>query len=36
MNNEEKGEFMENIGCPMSTMMDCLNMVEWADKVVTF
>ena len=22
--------------CPISTMMDCLNMVEWADKVVTF
>jgi len=22
--------------CPMSTMMDCVQMVEWADKVVTF
>jgi sulfur relay (sulfurtransferase) complex TusBCD TusD component (DsrE family) len=22
--------------CPLSTMKDCLNMVEWADKVVTF
>ncbi len=22
--------------CPISTMMDCLEMVEWADKVVTF
>lgn len=22
--------------CPISTMLDCLNMVEWADKVVTF
>jgi uncharacterized protein involved in oxidation of intracellular sulfur len=22
--------------CPISTMVDCLNMVEWADKVVTF
>ena len=22
--------------CPMSTMVDCLGMVEWADKVVTF
>ena len=22
--------------CPISTMIDCLNMVEWADKVVTF
>lgn len=22
--------------CPMSTMIDCIEMVEWADKVVTF
>ncbi|MDY8094906.1 DsrE family protein [Paenibacillus polymyxa] len=22
--------------CPISTMIDCVNMVEWADKVVTF
>ena len=22
--------------CPISTMLDCLAMVEWADKVVTF
>jgi len=22
--------------CPISTMMDCLDMVEWADKVITF
>ncbi|MBN8707276.1 MAG: DsrE family protein [Bacteroidetes bacterium] len=22
--------------CPISTMVDCLEMVEWADKVVTF
>lgn len=22
--------------CPISTMVDCLDMVEWADKVVTF
>jgi hypothetical protein len=22
--------------CPLSTMKDCLNLVEWADKVVTF
>ncbi|MBI5700559.1 DsrE family protein [Candidatus Saganbacteria bacterium] len=22
--------------CPMSTMIDCVKMVEWADKVVTF
>lgn len=22
--------------CPLSTMSDCLNMVEWADKVLTF
>lgn len=22
--------------CPLSTMLDCLAMVEWADKTVTF
>lgn len=22
--------------CPISTMIDCLDMVEWADKVITF
>jgi len=22
--------------CPISTMIDCLKMVEWADKVMTF
>ncbi len=22
--------------CPLNTMVDCLNMVEWADKVITF
>ena len=22
--------------CPMSTMIDCVKMVEWADKVITF
>jgi len=22
--------------CPLSTMLDCLKVVEWADKVVTF
>jgi uncharacterized protein involved in oxidation of intracellular sulfur len=22
--------------CPINTMFDCLNMVEWADKTVTF
>jgi len=22
--------------CPLSTMADCVEMVEWADKVVTF
>ena len=22
--------------CPLSTMVDCVNMVEWADKVITF
>lgn len=22
--------------CPINTMLDCLNMVEWADKTITF
>lgn len=22
--------------CPISTMIDCLKMVEWADKILTF
>lgn len=22
--------------CPLSTMVDCVSMVEWADKVLTF
>ncbi len=22
--------------CPISTMIDCVNLVEWADKIVTF
>ena len=22
--------------CPISTMVDCVNMVEWSDKIVTF
>ena len=22
--------------CPISTMIDCVNLVEWADKTVTF
>jgi len=22
--------------CPLSTMIDCLKVVEWADKIVTF
>jgi uncharacterized protein involved in oxidation of intracellular sulfur len=22
--------------CPISTMIDCVNLVEWADKVITF
>jgi len=29
-----KLESTEN--CPLSTMVDCVNMVTWADKVVTF
>jgi len=26
----------ETEACPLSTMIDCVNMVTWADKVVTF
>lgn len=26
----------ENAPCPLSTMVDCVEMVEWADKTVTF
>jgi uncharacterized protein involved in oxidation of intracellular sulfur len=22
--------------CPLSTMIDCVKMVEWADKIITF
>ena len=26
----------DQTACPINTMMDCLAMVEWADKTVTF
>lgn len=26
----------ETDACPLSTMIDCIEMVEWADKVITF
>lgn len=26
----------QQTACPISTMVDCVEMVEWADKVVTF
>ncbi|MBP2099911.1 DsrE/DsrF/TusD sulfur relay family protein [Enterococcus rivorum] len=26
----------EHTACPISTMFDCVEMVEWADKTVTF
>ena len=26
----------ESAACPISTMLDCLNVVEWADKMLTF
>ena len=26
----------ESAVCPISTMIDCVRMVEWADKVITF
>ncbi len=29
-------EQKESETCPISTMIDCLKMVEWADKVITF
>lgn len=29
-------QLKETDACPMSTMIDCVEMVEWADKVVTF
>jgi sulfur relay (sulfurtransferase) complex TusBCD TusD component (DsrE family) len=32
-----KSRRMESdVTCPISTMLDCVQMVEWADKVVTF
>ncbi|MBS3971819.1 MAG: DsrE family protein [Erysipelotrichia bacterium] len=32
-----KSRLMEGSNmCPISTMMDCLNMIEWADKTLTF
>jgi len=32
---KSRGEEITDV-CPISTMVDCLNMVEWADKVITF
>lgn len=29
-------EQSESDVCPISTMIDCLEMVEWAEKVITF
>ncbi len=26
----------DSAACPISTMVDCLDMVQWADKVITF
>lgn len=26
----------ESDACPLSTMVDCVNLVEWADKLVNF
>jgi len=28
--------FRSTEACPISTMIDCVNIVEWADKTVTF
>ncbi|RHU30811.1 DsrE family protein [Parabacteroides sp. TM07-1AC] len=33
LENRKKGS---TDACPISTMVDCVEMVEWADKVVTF
>jgi len=29
-------QLAESTTCPISTMVDCLNMVTWADRVITF
>ncbi|QAR34312.1 DsrE family protein [Geovibrio thiophilus] len=29
-------EMGENEACPISTMNDCIDMVEWSDRVITF
>ncbi|NCU33600.1 MAG: DsrE family protein [Candidatus Moranbacteria bacterium] len=29
-------QFEDSTSCPISTMIDCLDMVLWADKTVTF
>jgi uncharacterized protein involved in oxidation of intracellular sulfur len=26
----------DTTACPISTMIDCVQMVEWADRVITF
>jgi len=26
----------DTVACPISTMIDCVEMVEWANKTVTF
>ena len=26
----------DTTSCPISTMIDCVNMVEWADRVISF
>ncbi|MBO0477178.1 DsrE family protein [Vagococcus sp. DIV0080] len=29
-------ELEDKTACPISTMVDCVQLIEWADKVVTF
>jgi len=29
-------QLQDETSCPISTMVDCVNMVVWADKMVTF
>lgn len=32
----ESRNMKETEVCPINTMIDCMNMIEWADKVLTF
>jgi hypothetical protein len=32
----KSGDMEGTDACPISTMIDCVGMVEWADKIVSF